>query len=121
MDLSTPSPERSEVPRWRAWVCFCLALFLLYNPYLAAPSSADGLNVRHPASNRATVGASELQHFSPADGRDKLSAHATDAVEPLASFLEVSSTQAFEFLPQVVSPPQQFFGSSLWCRPPPAL
>jgi hypothetical protein len=119
MDLATHSPE-PEVPRWRAWVCFCLALFLLYNPYLAAPSSAGSLNVRHPASNRATVGASELQHFSPADGRDKLLAHATDAVEPLASLPKVSS-QAFEFLPQVVSPTQQFFGSSLWFRPPPAL
>src|SRR4029077_9232412 len=81
MRLSTPSRERSVVPRWHAWVCLCLALLLLYNPYLAAPSSARGLNVRHPASNRATVGASELQSFSPADGRDKLCIQAVAFVE----------------------------------------
>jgi hypothetical protein len=117
---STHSRERCAVPRWRSWICFCLALFLLYNPYLAASSSTYGLNVRHPASNRATVGASELQHFSPAEGQDQLSTHATAAVEPLASFSQASS-HAFALFPQVVSPSQQFFGSSLWFRPPPAL
>ncbi len=120
MHPSAQSSEHPAVPRWRAWVCFCLALFLLYNPYMAAPSSSGGLDVRHPASHRATVGASELQHFSPADGRDKLSTHVTAAVEQLASFPEDSS-QAFELFPQVVSAAQQFFGSSLWFRPPPAL
>jgi hypothetical protein len=100
-------------------MCFCLALFLLYNPFMAATSSPGGLNVRHPASNRATVGASELQHFSPADGRDKLSAPAAAAVPPFASFSEVPS-QAFELFPQAVIPPQQFFVSNLWFRPPPA-
>jgi hypothetical protein len=111
---------RSAVPRRQSLVCFCLALFLLYNPYIAAPGSTNGLNVRHPASNRATVGASELQHFSPANGRDKLSTPAATVVEPLASF-PITSSQDFEFFPQVVSPAQQFFGSSLWFRPPPAL
>ena len=120
MRLSTPSRERSAVPRSHAWVCLCLALLLLYNPYLAGPGSARGLNFRHPASNRATVGASELQSFSPADGQDKLSTDATAAVEPLASISEAFSSAASLF-PQVVSPPQQFFGSSLWFRPPPAL
>ena len=116
----TQSIERLAAPRWRVWACFCLVLSLLYNPYMAAPSLLGGLNVRHPASNRATVGASELQHFAAADGQDKLSAHAAPAIEALALFPEVSS-YAFELFPQVVSPPQQFFGSSLWFRPPPAL
>ena len=120
MRLSTPSRERSVVPRWHAWVCLCLALLLLYNPYLAGPGSARGLNLRHPASNRATVGASELQSFSPADGQDKLSTPAIASVEPFLSFPNLSS-QAIELVPQVVSPAQQFFGSSLWFRPPPAL
>ena len=112
--------ERSAVPRWQSLVCFCLALFLLYNPYMAASVSTNGLNVRHPASNRATVGASELQHFSPANGKDKLSTTAIVSVEPFFSFPDLSS-QAIEFFPQVVSPAQQFFGSSLWFRPPPVL
>jgi hypothetical protein len=120
MRLSTPSRKHSAVPRGHSWVSFCLAFFLLYNPFLAAPFSTNGLSVRHPASNRATVGASELQHFSPAQGQDQLSSDAASAVEPIASFSEASS-QAIAFFPQVVSPSQQFFGSSLWFRPPPAL
>jgi len=120
MHPSTQSPERSTVPRSRAWICFCLALFLLYNPFMAATGSPGGLNVRHPASNRATVGASELQNLGPADGREGHSINAALAVLPFAPFLEVSS-QVFELFPQVVSPLQQFFGSSLWFRPPPAL
>jgi len=120
MHPSCHTPEGSAVPRWRAWVCFCLALFLLYNPYLAAPSSTHGLTIRHPASNRATVGASELQNSSAADGRHRLSIPTTAVVEPLASFPEVSS-QTFELFSQLVSPTQRFFNSSRWSRPPPAL
>jgi hypothetical protein len=120
MHSSIHSSDRSAVPRWQSLICFCLTLFLLYNPYMAAPGSTNGLNVRHPASNRATVGASELQHFSPADGKDQRSTAAIASVEPFLSSPEISS-QAFELLPQVVSPAQQFFGSSLWFRPPPAL
>jgi hypothetical protein len=119
MHLSTQSNERSAVPLWRALVCSCLALLLLYNPYLNAESSARGLNVRHSASNRATVGASELQHFSPADGQEKHSAPATSVVEPFAAPLEISS-DACDVSPHLVSHSQQFFGSSLWFRPPPA-
>jgi hypothetical protein len=117
---STHTPEPFLVPRWHAWICFCLALFLLYNPYLAAPSSSGDSKVCHPASNRATVGSSELQHFSPADGEDKLSTHAAAVVETLVALPEVSS-QAFQLLPQVASPRHQFFGSGLRFRPPPSL
>jgi hypothetical protein len=120
MHPSNQTPVLAAVPRWRAWICLCLALFLLYNPYLSAPSSTNGLNVCHPASNRATVGASELQHFTTAVGRDDLSTDVTSAVQLFASFLEVSFDE-FKLFPQIVSPPQQFFGSSLWFRPPPAL
>jgi hypothetical protein len=119
MHPSIHSLEHSVEPRWRAWVCFCLALFLLYNPYMSAPGSTIGLNVRHPASNRATIGASELQHFSPADGKDKLSTLAIAFVEPFLALPDLSS-QAFELFPQVISPARQVFGSGLWFRPPPA-
>jgi hypothetical protein len=120
MHLLTHSRESYAMPRWRAVVCLCLALFLLYNPYTSAPGSTSGLNVRHPASNRATVGASELQHFSPADGKLKFSTPAVASVEQLLPIPDLSS-KTFEFFPQVVSSAQQFFGSSLWFRPPPAL
>jgi hypothetical protein len=87
---------------------------------MAALGSTGGCNFRHPASNRATVGASELQHFSPADGKDKLSTPEPFAVASFASLPEFSS-HAFSLPPQVVSPAQQFYGSSLWFRPPPVL
>jgi hypothetical protein len=120
MHLSSQTPVLSAVPRWRAWICLCLALFLLYNPYMAAPVSTGGLSFCHPASNRATVGASELQHFSPAGGKDKLFAPAAVRVESFSLLLEVSS-ERLQFSSQVISPTQQFFGASLWFRPPPAL
>jgi hypothetical protein len=87
---------------------------------MAAPGSTAGLNFCHPESNRATVGTCELQHFSTADGKDKLPTPAIAPVEPFLSFPELSS-QDFALFPQIVSPAQQFFGSSLWFRPPPAL
>src|SRR5215831_6006488 len=50
------------------WVCLILAILLLYNPFFAVPHSGSSLEIGHRASHRATVGASELQHFSPVDG-----------------------------------------------------
>jgi hypothetical protein len=120
MHLASQTPALSAVPPWHGWICLCLALFLLYNPYMAAPGSTAGLNFCHPESNRATVGTGELQHFSTADGKDKLSTPAIAPVEPFLSFPELSS-QNFALSPQIVSPAQQFFGSSLRFRPPPAL
>jgi hypothetical protein len=93
---------------------------MLYNPFAASMSSDDGLNVRHAASNRATVGASELQHFSFANARDPLSTHDNALVIATVSSSELS-TDSFKDLPQETSLPQQIFGASLWFRPPPAL
>jgi hypothetical protein len=120
MSPSTPIFARSAVPRWHAWACLFIALCFFYNPFLAAPNLMMGLNVRHPASNRATVGASELQSFSPADGRDNLPTDADSAEVPVALFPVVLS-QSFQLFSWQVLPPQRFFGSSLWFRPPPAL
>jgi hypothetical protein len=112
--------DKAATLRWRAWTCLLLAFFLLYNPFAASLSPVSGLNVCHPASNRATVGASELQHFSFADGQDRLSVHDTAAVLTFTFSPDVSA-RSFPRLAQVLSPQQQFFGSSLWFRPPPAL
>jgi hypothetical protein len=120
MHPSTHSPERSAGPPRHAWVCFCLVLFLVYNPYMAAPSSTSGFNVRHPASNRATVGASELQHFSPTDGRDSLPATDTATMGAVESLVDLPA-QPLEFPPERPSLSDQFLGPGLWFRPPPAL
>jgi len=95
-------------------------MFMLYNPFAASLNSAGALNVRHPASNRATVGASELQHFCFASGRDSFSAHDSVIVQAFVSSSELPP-QSFKDIPQVTSLPLQILGSSLWFRPPPAL
>jgi hypothetical protein len=120
MYLFAQSHDNPATVRWRAWVCLLLVFFLLYNPFAASRSSASGLNVCHPASNRATVGASELQHFSFADGHDLLSIHENAAVATF-TFSPETTARSLQCLPQVLSPQQQFFGSSLWFRPPPTL
>jgi hypothetical protein len=102
------------------WMCLFLAFSLLYNPFLVAPRSAGGFELCHPASYRATVGASELQHFAPTDGWVNLPAAETAVAKLIASSLELSAESSF-VLPLAAIPVQQFFGSGLWFRPPPAL
>jgi hypothetical protein len=111
---------RGSSSYWRGCICLLLALFMLYNPFAASLSSDGALHVRHHASNRATVGASELQHFSFANGRDSLSAHDSVVVKTFVSSSELPA-QSFKDIPQVTSLPLQILGSSLWFRPPPAL
>jgi len=101
------------------WICFFLAFFLLYNPFQAASQSSNAMDVCHPASNRATVGASELQHFTPAAGWDSLPAVDLADVEIPAPQPMVTVETSLA-VPRLVVPPQQFFGSGLWFRPPPA-
>lgn len=117
MFCERPSAKKS-VPRWR-WASLLLVLSFLYNPFSAAAASAGGLNVRHCASYRATVAASELQQLAPmADERTQLLTNALVVEAPvvLAEFhLQWSVPSAAEpFLPQ------KLFCSNLWFRPPPA-
>jgi hypothetical protein len=120
MHLFADSRDNASASNRRVCVCFLLVFFLLYNPFAASRSSANILNVGHPASHRATVGASELQHFSFADGQERLSVHDNAAVATLM-YLPNVSVRSLQCLAQVLSPQQQFFGSSLWFRPPPTL
>ena len=101
------------------WVCLILATLLLYNPFFAVPHSGNGLEIGHRASHRATVAASELQHFTPMDGWGALPA--TDAGTPAVVLPQPEPLAQFFFtLPVVPYFSQEFFGSGLWFRPPPA-
>ena len=107
-----------EIRRYRL-VCLIVATLLLFNPFFATPHSGDSFEVSTPASHRATVGASELEHFSPIDGWDYLPA--ADRVEAsIVLPLPDLTAQFFFVLPFVPSSPQQFYGPGLWFRPPPA-
>jgi hypothetical protein len=96
-----------------------LASLFLYNPFLAGADSFGGLNLRHPPSNRATIGSSELQQFRVTDGRSTFAILETASMEfhpPLSDHpLAVSDGPAENILPA-----QQFLCASLWFRPPPA-
>jgi len=106
--------------RFTLFVCLALAILFLYNPYLtlASPSSAQP-NVQHSLSYRATVGSSELQHFSPTDARKIYAipiAVATTWLEFPLNFLvgqaaEVSTHHLCAY---------QLVCADLWFRPPPA-
>jgi hypothetical protein len=117
-------PSSDALPRRGAkrdaWVCLLLALLFLYNPYLSAPASAGGLNVKHSASHRATVGSSELEKYS--------SPSTPNAYLYVAVFFEnvissLPSNSSLSLLPQSAElpPSHQFLCASLWFRPPPAL
>lgn len=119
MNSSTQSKGTiAALGRYR-WICILLALFLLYNPFFGMPHSGSSLEVCHPASHRATVGASEMQHFTPTDGWGCfLTADVAQTEISAALPIPVAETSPVSFL--VVRLPQQFFGPGLWFRPPPA-
>lgn len=101
------------------WVGLVLATLLLYNPFFALPHSGNSLEVGHRASNRATIAASELQHFSPIDGWGAQPAIDAGAIVVVLPLTELSA-RFFLVLPPIPHFSQQFFGPGLWFRPPPA-
>jgi len=109
----------ASAPKWHAVLSLVLALLFLYNPYQSTLASSRGLTVRHRVSYRATVGSSELQHFTPTDRQDKATAEHDAIVESFVSL----SRPADSFLPrpaeEILLQPQVLC-ASLWFRPPPA-
>ena len=120
MNNASHGPGTFAALRRYHWVCLVLAALLLYNPFFATHRSGHGLEVCHPASHRATVGVSELQHFSPTDGWGSLPAIDTAGAQ-IALPLPDLSDQSFFVSPTFPLFSAQFFGPGLWFRPPPAL
>src|SRR5580658_5140423 len=106
---TNPCAGAATLPSWFRAVCLSLIVLLVHNPYLIAPAKAGGLNVSHLPSYRATLAASELQHFSPVSAKRHFTAQ---AFPPWNGFgpLQPDSWQPVIAHSQVVSPPQQF-----WC------
>lgn len=61
---SSPDCAKGRDKR-RNWICVLLIGLLLYNPFLALTSVSHGLAYHELARHRASVGASEMQHFAP--------------------------------------------------------
>jgi hypothetical protein len=94
-----------------------LAALLLYNPFAALYYSHDTIEVHTLQRNRASVGASELQHFSPVQDDIpqadlNLESNRDEVAAPAGSFV----ARGFEREEEV---PQSAIASKVWSRPPP--
>jgi hypothetical protein len=104
----------------RTLTCLTLAILFLYNPFLGMASSDDGLNIRHNASHRATVGASELQHFSPTSARKIFSIPVATRLNWMVAPVKSNTSYPIEIstAPGFADP---LLCADLWFRPPPSL
>jgi hypothetical protein len=94
-----------------------LAALLLYNPFAALCFSHGTFEIHTLQRNRASVGASELQHFSPVQDDSQqadldIEANREEVVAPAKSFV----ARGFE---REVEVPQSDIVSKVWSRPPP--
>ena len=99
------------------WVCVLLGALLLYNPFIALCYSHDTIEVHTLQRNRASVGASELQHFSPVQDDIQqtdldLDSNREEVAAPAGSYL----ARGFE---REVEVPQSDIAYKVWSRPPP--
>jgi len=90
---------------------------ILYNPFAALYYSHDTIEVHTLQRNRASVGASELQHFSPVQddipqADINLQGNREEVVAPAETFV----ARGFE---REVELPQSDIAFEVWSRPPP--
>jgi hypothetical protein len=103
--------------KFRVWMCVFVAALLLYNPFAALCISHGTFEVHTLQRNRASVGASELQHFRPVqDGEQQadlnLESNREEVALPAGSFVARLYERELEL-------PQSDVVSTLWSRPPP--
>ena len=114
------SPFRSRdggkhLPLWGRWICVLLVGLLLYNPFAALTTASDGLSYQALARHRASVGASEMQHFAPVKAE---SAHVDVSVRTPTGELPAPREEARLDGGRVHLPLLEGM-ASLWFRPPP--
>ena len=118
------SGSGSGVYKTSFWVCLLLPLFLLHNPFLAAPNSSGTLTLQHPPSYRATIASSELLKFKNPEGLESIVLRSIAFVDwEFSKALTLAPPQTrftrFDNIEDLL-PPEQVLSSSLWFRPPPA-
>src|SRR5258706_15149861 len=101
----------------RVWTCVLLAALILYNPFAALCLSHGTIEVHTLQRNRASVGASELQHFSPVQEDIQqadlnLESNREEVPVPGGSYV----ARGFE---REVEVPQSDIEFKVWSRPPP--
>jgi hypothetical protein len=103
---------------WRWCIPMLLIGLLLYNPFLALMSHSDGLGYQAMARHRATVGSSELQHYTPVPGEN---AQPEAIVEVVFAGDQAESHRNPTYTPQDETLAQRVeLIGSIWFRPPPA-
>jgi hypothetical protein len=113
-------PEQSHpirAQRLSVWICVLLAALLLYNPFVALYYAHDTIEVHTLQRNRGSVGASELQHFSPVQDDIQqadmnLESNREEVAVPAGSYV----ARGFE---REVEVPQSDLVLKVWSRPPP--
>ena len=113
-------PDPPFAVKLKPYMCLLVALLALYNPFLSVASSSRALSINHIPSYRATVASSELQHFSPTDGRKTFSVPVTVLLDWFALSVTLSVGRAIEGSTQHIHACQHLC-ADLWFRPPPPL
>src|ERR1700740_404123 len=113
--FSSPDGDNRR-PEWGAWVCVLLVGLLLYNPFLAFASASHGRGYQALTRHRASVGASEMQHFAPvqvekAPADVSVAAEISELPEPQEEGLLTSGPEHLPLLLEGMT--------SHWFRPPP--
>ena len=109
----------SRCPRLSG-LCLLLALLLLYNPFLAIFCSHSHSSLHLPQRNRATLGSSELQHFSPVQQEEtqQVDLALEERREEVSAPAEGFAARGFEHEEEATHPD---LIARVWSRPPPTL
>lgn len=102
---------------WRFGICVLLICLVVYNPFAAVGTAPSNLSYAQMARNRATIGSSELQKFSPVPDpmvQPDFDVEARGA-EPATAVRENQTGM----VQREETPFQPELGASLWFRPPP--
>src|SRR5258705_12558569 len=108
-------PIRAQ--KLRVWICLLVGALLLCNPFAALYFSHGPVEAHTLQRNRASVGASELQHFSPVqEGIQQadlnLESNREEVPVPAGSYV----ARRFE---REGDAPQSDIEFKVWSRPPP--
>ena len=113
------STRKKALPDWQVGLCLLLIGLMLYNPFASLWAAGDGFCYDRLARNRATVGASELQHFSPVTNSN--AQMELDVDVPSTDLMQLVREEHWSFNPQELFSPSAEIFTHLWSRPPPSL
>jgi len=119
-EMAIPSYNSRKGRRyWQICISALLIALVLYNPFLALTKHTDGPEFHRLASHRATVGASEMDHFTPVQAEKVELEAAVEEMGAASLIVEKNDVPAPDFLKEEGLPPQTELITSTWFRPPP--